>query len=404
MSSLYSIAAARNLCVPLTRDPAVEEVQRTLRLVEGNHVASLVDTDEGQVATGLDLAVLLVANLQRTHLGLVVLLLSRPDKLLGPGLVTEPVADVVGVTGVDEHGNLLEDIRNEQVEGLRPVSVEEESTVNVGVAALVISNLGTDSLHDFGLVEVLGDPRGLGVAKVGLILALLTDIVHVVSRALEGTNQSVVTVNGTGHARPGATRIVAVLDQRLAAGQSVVHRLALALIENGTVVAAVVAASHGAVLSILSLGVGQTVTNGDALEVDVTLLVGQNLIGKHGNVVAGVRLARNVEVLGGILGEVVEKQSQKSVDILAGSNGVGDGSSAVRVTSIYGLINEDHGSILVPRKVVVLELELRVDAGRSQLHEETHHGGTSRATVQPEDNGVVLGVISGLEEPCVWIC
>lgn len=60
-----------------------------------------------------------------------------PLKSLGPSLVAKPVANEVGVTGVDEHGDLLQNLRNEAVDGLHPVTMEQEVTVNVEVAAIV---------------------------------------------------------------------------------------------------------------------------------------------------------------------------------------------------------------------------------------------------------------------------
>ena len=362
---------------------------------------SFIDAHEGEVATGLDLAVGLVINSKVGHLGGVEILLAVPDKGLGPSLVAEPVANVISVTGVDKDRDLLEQIGDEEVEWLGPITVEKEVAVKLAVAALVTSNLGAKSLHDLGLVQVRGDPGRLAVAEVLGVFALLTDVVHVISRSLEGANQGVVTVDGTGNAAPNALGIVAALDKRLAARQGVVHGLTFALIKDGTVVAAIVTTCHGTVLSVLSLGVGQAVADGNALEVDVTVLVGQDLGGEDGDVVASVRFTSDVEWLLSIFGEVVEEKGQQGVDVLAGSDGAGDGTTTVGVTSVDGLVNEDDRGVAVPRVVVVHQLELGVDAGGAELHEETHHGGAAGAAVQPEDDGVVLGIVSGLEEPCL---
>jgi len=58
---------------PLAAQPAVEEVERGLRLVHGRHVAGLVDAHEGEVARSLDLAIGLVGarKLEILELGLV---------------------------------------------------------------------------------------------------------------------------------------------------------------------------------------------------------------------------------------------------------------------------------------------------------------------------------------------
>jgi hypothetical protein len=359
-----------DLSVPLTSNPSVEEIQRALGLVERNHVAGLVDAHEGEVSAALDLTVLLAtADLERLKLSIIEALLSRPDKLLGPCLVAEPVADEIGIASVDENGDLLEELRYQQVEWLGPIAIEQERTVYIGIAAIVRLNLGTHSLHDRRLVEVFRDPLGLGIAQVRLVLALLTNIVNVVPRLLEGAKHGVVTVDGARNTVPGALRVVAALNERLASGEGIVHGLARALVQNRSVFAAVIATSHGTIVSILRLWVRQAVSDGNTLEVDVAVLVRQDLGCENGDVVAGIRLTRDVEGLLGVLWEVVEEESQKGVDILARSDGVGDRSSAVRVSGVDGLVNEDDGGIAVPRVVVELELALRIDAGGSQFHE-----------------------------------
>ena len=70
-------------------------------------MSGFIDSHEREVATGLDLAVGLVVDREILHLSRVEVLLATPDKGLTPGLVAEPVADVVGVTSVDEDRDLL---------------------------------------------------------------------------------------------------------------------------------------------------------------------------------------------------------------------------------------------------------------------------------------------------------
>ena len=57
----------------------------------------------------------------------------------------------------------------------------------------------------------------------------------------------------------------------------------------------------------MGVGVGQAVADQDRLEVDVAVLVGEDLRGEDGNVVTSIRLASNVEVLLGILRELLEE-------------------------------------------------------------------------------------------------
>ncbi|GJC86760.1 hypothetical protein ColLi_09599 [Colletotrichum liriopes] len=346
---------------PLTAKPAVEEVGRGLGLVHGDHVAGAVELHKGEVAAGLDLAVLVtLADGQTLDLGLVEALLAGPLESLGPGTVAEPVADVVGVTSVDENGNLLKKLGDDAVERLEPIACEEEVAVDVEVAAVVAVDLGTEGILDLILVEVLADPAKSRVAEVAAVLALAADVVDVLAGALVGADEGVVAVDAGGNARPDTAGVVAVLDQALAAGESVVHGLAFALVEDSGV--ATLAASHGTVVAVLGPAVGQTVTDQDALQVDVAVLVGENLRGENGNVVAGVRLAGNVEVLLGVLGELVEEEGEQGVDVLAGGDRVGDGGAGVGVADVDGLVKEDDRGIVVPRPFVVDDLELLVTA------------------------------------------
>jgi hypothetical protein len=55
-----------------------------------------------------------------------------------------------------------------------------------------------------------------------------------------------------------------------------------------------------------------------------------------------------VEVLLGVLGELLEEEGEKGVDILASRPGVADGLAAVGVADIDGLVEEDDGSVTVP--------------------------------------------------------
>jgi hypothetical protein len=106
-----------------------------------------------------------------------------------------------------------------------------------------------------------------------------------------------------------------------------------------------------------------------------------------------------VEVLLGIFWELLEEEGKEGIDILACSNGVANSGATVRIADIDGLVEEDDGSVRIPGKVIVDRLDLLVDAAGTKLQEQSSKGRTARATVQPQDNGVVLGVITRLEEP-----
>jgi len=80
------------------------------------------------------------------------------------------------------------------VERLHPVTLEQEVPVDVEVAAVVLGNFSTESLHDLVVVEVLGDPVDLVVAEVP-VLTRLADVVDVLTGALVRTDHGVITVN-----------------------------------------------------------------------------------------------------------------------------------------------------------------------------------------------------------------
>jgi len=162
----------------------------------GNHVATSVKSHEAEVAAGLESTNLLVGVAQDEigHLFLVVSLLAGPLESLSPGLVAEPIANIVGITSVDENRDLLKDAWDQSVEWLHPVTLEEEVTVDIEVAALVGRNLGAKRLLHFGFVEIGSDPLKIIVAQAAT-LALTTDIVDVLAGSLIGTNHGIVAVD-----------------------------------------------------------------------------------------------------------------------------------------------------------------------------------------------------------------
>lgn len=360
-------------------------------------MASTVDLHKGKVAAGLDLTVLLAGVLKGLEVGVAEVLLARPLKLIGPGLVSEPVADEVSIASVDKNGDLVQNVGDELVVRLHPVTSEEEVSVDVHVAAVVAADLGTEGLLDFFAVQVIGDVAEARVAEVVAILTLASNVVNVLASALVRTHHGVVAVNAGRNARPGTARLVAALDQRLASRKGIVHGLALALAQHGGVTT--ITAGHRAVVGVLGVAIGKTVTNENTLEVDVAVIVREDLVGKDGDIVTSVRLSSNVEVLLGVLRELVEEEGEKGINILAGSDSVADRTTTVRVANVDRLVEEDDGSVVVPRLRVVDDLNLLVDGSRAKLKEETGQGRAAGATVEPKDYGIVLGVVAGLEEP-----
>lgn len=52
----------------------------------------------------------------------------------------------------------------------------------------------------------------------------------------------------------------------------------------------------------------------------------------------GVGFACDVEILVGVLGELLEEEGEESVDVLSSGDGVGDGGTAVGEADVDGLV------------------------------------------------------------------
>jgi len=243
--------------------------------------------EEGEVAAVLDLAIL-VAIVERDVLdiSLVEILLTRPLKSISPGLVTEPVTDEVSVASVDQYWNLLKDTWHKTVEGLHPVALEKEVTVDVKVATVIAADFNAELLLNGFLIQVLADPAKGRIAEVVGVFALTTDVVDILSSSLVRTEHSIVAVDARWNARPNALAIVAVLNETLATGKSIFHSLALAVVENSWVTT--LSTCHWLIVLVLGKTISKTITNEDGLEIDVAFLVRENLGSENWNVVARI--------------------------------------------------------------------------------------------------------------------
>ena len=78
-----------------------------------------------------------------------------------------------------------------------------------------------------------------------------------------------------------------------------------------------------------------------------------------------------MEVLVSVLGKLLEEKCEQSVDILASSDSVANRAAAVGVTCVYGLVEEDDGSIRGPRIRVVDNIQLVINRCRTKFQEKT---------------------------------
>jgi hypothetical protein len=149
------------------------------------HVTCTKDLEEGEVSAVLNLSILVaVIKLDVLDAGLVEVLLTRPLESLSPGLVSEPVADEVSITSIDQDWDLLENAWHKAVERLHPVTLKQEVSVDIKVAAVVAADFNAELLLDFFLVQIFADITKSRIAEVAGILALATDIINVLENML----------------------------------------------------------------------------------------------------------------------------------------------------------------------------------------------------------------------------
>ena len=95
---------------------------------------------------------------------------------------------------VDKHRDLGEDARNQTVERLHPVALEQEVAVDVEVAALVVVDFSAEGFLHVRTVQVLADPVELVVTQAAT-LTFATDVIDVLAGALIRANHGVVAID-----------------------------------------------------------------------------------------------------------------------------------------------------------------------------------------------------------------
>ena len=77
--------------------------------------------------------------------------------------------------------------------------------------------------------------------------------------SLVGADECIVAVNACRDTGPNTFTVVTVLDQALAAGESVIHSLTFAFVENSRIPA--FSTSHWSVVFILSITISKTIAD-----------------------------------------------------------------------------------------------------------------------------------------------
>lgn len=100
-----------------------------------------------------------------------------------------------------------------------------------------------------------------------------------------------------------------------------------------------------------------------------------------------------------VLGKLFEKEGEEGVDVLAGGDCVGHGGAGVGEAGVYGLVEEDDAGVGVPAIGVRDDVKVLVDRGGAKFEEEAGERRATGAAVNPEDDGVIGGIVAGFEEP-----
>lgn len=153
------------------------------------------------------------------------------------------------ISSIDQDLNLLKESRHKAVVWFHPVALEQKVSVDVEVARVVLANFNSKLFLNIFSVEIFAHPVEFSIAQTA-IRALLADIVHVLTGSLERTDHGIVAVDTGRDTRPDTLAIITILDEGLAAGKRVFHRLAFALVENGRV--STLTTGHGLVVLVLS--------------------------------------------------------------------------------------------------------------------------------------------------------
>ena len=390
-------------------DEAVEHLEGGLGLVHGDHVASVVHLHEGEASRRTDHTRRLAVHVPRHVHGVVEGTLSRPGHVECPGLVAEPVADVVLVTSVDLHtdasGELLGDVLLVVAE-----LVSNHAKGHLLVAVLP-SHVGRDS--KLGTHRVLSK-EGLHVGEVvakGLDRTLDAHVVHVLAAQCERLHKcDVAEVHGLDalvgrvDTRCLGGHVVARPDEPLALGHGKLHDLVHGGVHGGGV--AVGGCSHVGVLGVLHLRVHKTVSDRASVQVDDELALLRHLVllpdalcdGR--DVVSCVRLTEDVERQVLVLRVCLVELLQEVVHVAGDHVLVLVEASSPREAGSGGLVNVDEGGVVVPAVGVQCRaLAVLVHLAGSVLSEQRNLRRATRSSSQPQHDGVLGGVVARLKAP-----
>ena len=367
-----------------------------LGLIHGDHVASIEDAEEMEVAELAHISGIRAVDGPLLVVGGVEVLLAAPLSLSGPGLTTAPVADPILVTGVDEDLNLglVEDLSNLRHKVGHPVSEE------VGVNELVALNplAVRDTKGGLDVSTVKENIRLAEIVTERRLGARLTDVIHVelgVERvAKDGLREDLAELEGSKTTFLGGV-VLRLVDKALAGLHAADHDIFPRFGDEAVLV------GEGSVRGVLGEWVGETVADGHTLKVQVHIGGGEGeVVGNGGDVMAGVRLTSDVEVTASELGVLLNEATEHDGHILGDlSLGLGIMEATLGEAGADGLIDVEQVGDLVPGVFVALEGRVLVELVGTVLVEESDLRGAAGAASEPQDERVGGGGTAGVEQP-----
>lgn len=193
-------------------------------------------------------------------------ILARPGQFLGPGLISQIIANKIDISGIDQNRNarLVQQVQNKGRKVLHPIGME--FTINTKVTrfpTMDVVGIDAEGRHGIGFVEPRLHRRK--VVTEGWLFTLFANIVRVQSRHLVGRSQSHIANNKgrlTGKTIQGTVPRVALMNQFGTLGHNSLHAFVRIFIDDLDVVAVVV--HHFRVPGVLRFGIGESIANTQA--------------------------------------------------------------------------------------------------------------------------------------------
>mmetsp|Transcript_16576 Transcript_16576/g.36638 ORF Transcript_16576/g.36638 Transcript_16576/m.36638 type:complete len:388 (+) Transcript_16576:166-1329(+) len=357
--------------------------------------------------SAIQLPVLIAGTLEVRSMG--------PVQLHGPGLVPQPVADVVHVTRIDQHVNAVgQQIWQELLVLDKPIPCSHKGKVHSIVAGAPFLVHAQLALH-VGLVEVCANHVEV-VAKTA-IFAHAAHVIGILASELIGHDGHQVAsiigrkacrcVHHTTRGGVGIDTSVARNDAQLTGWHQPFHDVVVALADHicrsMTTLFLSTKVGHLWIPLVLLQGVCESIANGQAFQRDLLpltcLVAAPNAVADGGHIVSCIGFSKDVEVGALVLLELSKELLQEHKHVVGHALLV-VGADARREAHAGGLINPHDICGVVPRsRISVGILTVFCHFARPILSKERQLRGTARATREPHHQWCGRGVLLGLKQP-----